>query len=128
MKNPYFLILGILFFSNLFAANNLIQNDYINQSKTTDKVYVNYNDLIFNENGIYLSNNNSFIPIDDLSFDKTGYYTKKSSLKNNKDYEDIEMLQCNNCDTIYRPSVFNGFACPKCKSRDARPVDWQNSR
>ncbi|EKE03234.1 MAG: hypothetical protein ACD_20C00229G0003 [uncultured bacterium] len=62
MKKPYFLILSILFFSNLFAANNLIQNAHINQNKTTDKVYINYNDLIFNENGIYLTNNNSFIP------------------------------------------------------------------
>jgi len=125
MKKPYFFILSILLFSSLFASNNLIQNDCQNQNKHTDKVYINYNDLIFNENGIYLTNNNSYIPISDLSFDKTGYYTKKSSIKK-KLSEDIEMLQCNECDTIYKPSVFNGFACPNCGSRDARQVDWKD--
>ncbi len=40
-----------------------------------------------------------------------------------KENEEPDIWKCNNCGEIFVPSLWNGFKCPACGSRDAKPID-----
>ena len=126
-----FLLLNILVFINLNAKtseNNILLilklcPDVILDSNG-EKHYLDYDFLSFSTEGIAIRKSNVFIPIKKIGFDKRGYFLKENLSENKKKAEDFEIWQCNQCDTIFYPTPSNGYKCPKCGSRDAKPIHY----
>ena len=112
--------------TKLIALPNTItsENNYNLQNIKNEKIYISHKNLSFREDGIFLYLDHSVIPLNNIYCDEQGYYLKKASqnIKMNAKAGDEEIWECNNCGRIFSPAPYNGYKCPDCGSRDAKPI------